>query len=291
MKYVYVVNRFNFKEKTESIIKTLTLISEKFNRDYEFIINDSIDDAIKLKERFKNTKDIITSVGGDGSINLILNDLVNTDNILAFIPYGTGNDFNRVFMQEYDNGIHELDIVRINNRYFINVACFGIDADIANDDRYIHNKWIPESMRYNAGVVHHFLTYKGRKMKVEYDGKSIEQYFTTVVVANAKYYGGGYKVAPNSLMDDGLLDVYLVDKLNKINMAKIILSMKDAGHLNNPSLKAFKTDKIIITSDHPFKANIDGESLESDRFEIEVINKGIKVDFNSDFIKEFIKNK
>ena len=291
MKYVYVVNRFNFKEKTDSIINTLKQISKKFNRDYEIIINDTIDDAIRLKDRFKNTNDIITSIGGDGSINLILNDLVNTNNILSFIPYGTGNDLNRVFMQEYDNGIHEIDLARINDRYFINVACFGIDADIANDDRYIHNKWIPESMRYNAGVVHHFLTYKARNMKVEYDNNIIEQDFTTVVVANAKYYGGGYKVSPYSLMDDGLLDIYLVDKLNKINMAKIILSMKDAGHLNNPSLKTFKTNKLIISANETFKANIDGEVLEANRFEIETINKAIKVDFNSDFIKEFIKNK
>lgn len=291
MKYVYIVNKFNFKEKTESVINALKIASSKFNRDYEIVINETVEDALRLKDRFKNTEDIITSIGGDGSINLILNDLIGTKNILAFIPYGTGNDFNRACMQDLSNGIHEVDIARINDRYFINVACFGIDADIANDDRYIHNDWIPESMRYNAGVVHYFLTYKGRRMKVEYENNTIEQDFTTVVVANAKYYGGGYNVSPNSEIDDGLLNVYLVDKLNKPGMAKIILSIKNAGHLNNPSLKTFKTDKLVISSNEKFKANIDGEALLDNRFEIEIIKKGFKIDFNSDFINEFIKNK
>ena len=158
MKYIYIVNRFNLKEKTDRIIERLNTVSKEFGRDYEILINETVEDAKNSIIQFKDSEYIITCIGGDGSINLLLNDLIGTKNILSFIPHGTGNDFNRACAKSLSDGIHDVDIIRINDRYFVNVACFGIDADIANDDRFIHNRLIPESMRYNAGVVYYFLT-------------------------------------------------------------------------------------------------------------------------------------
>lgn len=289
MKYIYVVNRFILKDRTQNIIRSLENASEKFNREYEIVINDTVEQAKSISTKYKDTEYIITAIGGDGSINLLLNDIVDTNNILSYIPIGTGNDFYRASIENLENGIHDVDLIRINDRYCINVACFGIDADIANDDNFIHNNLIPEAMRYDAGVVYYFLTYKGRKLKIEVNDRTIEKDVTTVVVANSNYYGGGYRVAPNSVINDGQMEVYIVDKLNKIKMASIILSMKDAGHLNNPALEVINTDKLIISADKPFKANIDGEALLSDRFEIELVPNRFRIELNKEFIKEVIK--
>ena len=283
MKYIYLVNRFNFKDKTAQIVDRLKKTSEEFGRSYEIIVSDTRQEALSLKDRFKDSSDIVTAIGGDGSVNHILNQIVGTKNILSYIPIGTGNDFYRANLEDLEDGIHDVDIIRINERYFINVACFGIDADIANDEKFIHNRFIPESMRYNAGVVYHFLTYKPRKMKIECGDQVIEKELTTAVVGNAKYYGGGYNVSPKGKIDDGVMEILLVDRLNKIRMANIILSMKNAGHLNNPALHTLTGDKVIISSDEVFGANIDGETLKSDRFELEMIPKGIKLDFDRKF--------
>ena len=286
MKYIYLVNRFNFKENTEKIVEQLKKVSEECGRTYEILISDTIDDARKLKERFRDSEDIVTAIGGDGSVNIILNQLVGTKNILSYIPIGTGNDFYRANLEDLEDGIHDIDIIRINDRYFLNVACFGIDADIANDEKFIHNHFIPESMRYNAGVIYHFLTYKPRKMKIECGDQVIEKELTTAVVGNAKYYGGGYNVSPNGKIDDGVMEIFLVDRLNKIGMASIILSMKNAGHLKNPALHVLTGDKVVISSDEVFGSNIDGETLKSDRFELEMIPKGMKLEFDRNFIEK-----
>jgi len=283
MKYIYLVNRFNFKDKTAQIVDRLKKTSEEFGRSYEIIVSDTREEALSLKDRFQDSSDIVTAIGGDGSVNHILNQIVGTKNILSYIPIGTGNDFYRANLEDLEDGVHDVDIIRINERYFINVACFGIDADIANDEKFIHNRFIPESMRYNAGVVYHFLTYKPRKMKIECGDQVIEKELTTAVVGNAKYYGGGYNVSPKGKIDDGVMEILLVDRLNKIRMANIILSMKNAGHLNNPALHTLTGDKVIISSDEVFGANIDGETLKSDRFELEMIPKGIKLDFDRKF--------
>lgn len=291
MKYIYLVNRFVYKEKTDKLVNHLKEVSKQFNRDYEIVINDDIKEAKENARKFKDDKYIITSIGGDGSINLLLNDIVKTNNILAYIPMGTGNDFYRSNLEDLQNGIHDVDVVKINDYYFINVACFGIDADIANDDNFIHNKFIPKSMRYNASVVYHFLTYKPKNISVIINDQTIKQNVTTVVVANAKYYGGGYNVAPNSKIDDGLLEVYIVDELNKIKMANIILSMKNAKHLKNPALQSFTAKKLTILSDQPIKANIDGEDISANQFDIEIMPKAIKLDLDFNFINEMKKIK
>ena len=285
MKYVYLVNRFNFKENTAKIVEQLKKVSEECGRSYEIVISDTREEALKLKDRFKDSEDIVTAIGGDGSVNHILNQLVGTKNILSYIPIGTGNDFYRANLEDLEDGIHDIDIIRINERYFLNVACFGIDADIANDEKFIHNRFIPESMRYNAGVIYHFLTYKPRKMKIECGDQVIEKELTTAVVGNAKYYGGGYYVSPNGKIDDGVMEILLVDKLNKVKMASIILSMKNAGHLKNPALHTLTGDRVVISSDEVFGANIDGETLKAKRFELEMIPKGMKLEFDRNFIE------
>ena len=289
MKYIYLVNRFIYKEKTEMLINCLDEVSRQFNRDYEIVINDDLKSAKENARKFKDNQYIITSIGGDGAINLLLNDIVHTNNILSYIPMGTGNDFYRSNLDDLKDGIHDVDVVKINDYYYINIACFGMDADIANDDRFIHNKYIPKSMRYNVGLVYYYFTYKPKNLSVIINDQTIKQDITSVVVANAKYYGGGYHVAPNSKIDDGLLEVYVVDKLNKLQMADIILSIQSGKHLKNPALKSFTAKKLSILSDQPINANMDGEDILADRFDIEIIPKAIKLDINFNFINEIHK--
>ena len=289
MKYIYIINQFHLKEKAPLLIEKLETVSKQLHRDYEICVNATPKDVKKTLSAFKDSENIITCVGGDGSINLLLNDLIGTKNILSFIPQGTGNDFYHYCKDNLSDGFHDVDIIRINDRYFINVACFGIDADIANDDNFIHNRFIPRSMRYNAGVVYYFLTYKARAMKIKVNDQLIEKDFTTVVAGNAQYYGNGYHVTPNGDVKDGVMEVLLADKVNKAAMAKLILSMKDSSHLKNPAVQIFSCRKLEVSADQPFQANIDGEPLKASHFELEVLPKGFRIYLDYDFINRVIQ--
>lgn len=284
--YVYMINRFQLHHKSKEMMEKLRKVSEELGRDYEFVVNDTPEQASKALEKFRDREYVITAIGGDGSINHVLNAIAGTRNILSFIPHGTGNDFFRTCMESMENGIHEVDLIRVNDRYCINVACFGIDADIANDDTFIHSRWIPRTMRFNAGVIGHFLRYKrGRRLRVESNGEVREGNFATVIAANCRYYGSGYHVSPHSTLDDGKMDVLEAGALPKLRMARLILKMKNARHLGSPDLKTYETDRLVITSDTPFKANIDGEPILSDRFELEMVPRAIRLDFNKEIIK------
>ena len=315
MKYIYIVNRFTLKEKTEAVIDRLRQASARLGRDYEIILNETMEEADQVLEQFRasgcsegadparfgrpdssestdparlgepgcseDAGYVITAIGGDGSIHQLANALAGTRYTMAFIPIGTGNDFYRSCAELMPDGTHEIDLIRVNDRWCINNACFGVDADIANNDTFIHNRFIPRPLRYHAGVLYYFLTFrKGRQLKVECGDRTFAREFTTVVAANSQYYGGGYKVSPDSRPGDGIMEVYLVDMLSKPKMASIILSMKKAGHLRHPALHMFRTRKLVLSSEVPFRANLDGEPYLSDHIDLELVPKAIRLDFN-----------
>ena len=286
MKYIYFVNRFSLRDETDAVINRIKSVSEEFHRDYIVEISGSAEEAVLAIRKYHDAGAVLTAVGGDGSIHHLLNEIAGTNNLLSFVPCGTGNDFSRTCLETLEDGVHEVDLIRVNDRYCINTVCFGIDADIANDESFIHNRFIPRSMRFNAGVLYHFLTYgKKRYLTVEWGKKKISRHFTTVVAANGRYYGSGYKVSPGSLLNDGRMEVYLIDSVRKVKMARLILSMKNAGHLQDPALRMVRTKKVTVSSPVPIRVNVDGEPLQADHFELELIPRAVRLDFDHRFLE------
>ena len=138
------------------------------------------------------------------------------------------------------------------------------------------------------GLLVNFLKYKPRNFIVSFNNKSYKDEYTTIVVCNARYYGGGYRVSPNSSLDDGLLEVLLVKKTTKYDMAKLISSMRNAFHLKSSKIELFQTDELVIKTDSEISSNIDGEELTSDIFKIKLIPKGINVYYDQDLIDDII---
>ena len=284
MKYIFLVNKFSLKNETKDVIDRIKTTCERLKLDYIIEENSSNISTEDICCKYESGSNVLIAIGGDGTINRVLNGIVNTKNILGFIPYGTGNDFYKTTREDLENGINTIDLIRINEKYFINIACFGIDADIANESDIIHSKLIPKSQRYNVGIIYHFIKYKARYMKIIIDSQEYENEWTTVAVCNAKYYGGGYKISPKCSLDDGLVEVYMADKMPKIKMAKTIMSMKDGSHEKSKHVKKVLTNKLLIESNASFACNIDGEDLVSDHFDIEVIPKGMKIYYNQELI-------
>ena len=289
MKHVFLLNSFSLKTKTNQIKQIIEEVCTKRELDYIIEQNSEEISTEDILNKYKDTKNIIIAIGGDGTINRVLNGIANTPNILGYIPYGTGNDFYRVNRELLTEEINKIDLVRINEKYFINTACFGIDADIANSDEIVHSKIIPKKQRYNISLIYHFFKYKAKQMTVDVHSDVTKGEFTTVIVCNGRYYGGGYKVAPHSSLTDGLVDVYLVRKTSKANMAKVIMSMKSGAHERAKIVRKLQTDKLTITSPVPICSNIDGEQLTANEFDIELIPKGIEVYYNQPLIDEILE--
>lgn len=289
MKYIFVINSFTLKDEINEVIHRIKDFCVKNNMEFEVEINNEDNSTEDIVKKYKKCGYTIVAVGGDGMINRVLNALVGTNNTLGFIPCGTGNDFYRSVSKEMKNEIEECDIIKINDRYFINVACFGIDADVANNKGLIKSKIIPKSQRYNVSVINSFLKYEPRHFILKINNEEIEGDFATVAVCNGGYYGSGYNISPKFKLNNGLIDVYAVEDDNKFNIMKMILSMKKGKHEKYKKVHKFQTNKLTIISNKEINSNIDGEELESKKFNIEVKGK-IKIYINKELIN-FVKGR
>lgn len=289
MKYIFVINSFTLKDEINEVIHRIKDFCVKNNMEFEVEINNKDNSTEDIVKKYKKCGYTIVAVGGDGMINRVLNTLVGTNNTLGFIPCGTGNDFYRSVSKEMKNEIEECDVIKINDRYFINVACFGIDADVANNKGLIKSKIIPKSQRYNVSVINSFLKYEPRHFILKINNEEIEGDFATVAVCNGGYYGSGYNISPNFKLNNGLIDVYAVEDDNKFNIMKMILSMKKGKHEKYKKVHKFQTNRLTIISNKEINSNIDGEELESKKFNIEVKGK-IKIYINKELIN-FVKEK
>lgn len=289
MKYIFVINSYTLKDEINEVIHRIKDFCVKNNMEFEVEINNEDNSTEDIVKKYKKCGYTIVAVGGDGMINRVLNTLVGTNNTLGFIPCGTGNDFYRSVSKEMKNEIEECDVIKINDRYFINVACFGIDADVANNKGLIKSKIIPKSQRYNVSVINSFLKYEPRHFILKINNEEIEGDFATVAVCNGGYYGSGYNISPNFKLNNGLIDVYAVEDDNKFNIMKMILSMKKGKHEKYKKVHKFQTNRLTIISNKEINSNIDGEELESKKFNIEVKGK-IKIYINKELIN-FVKEK
>lgn len=287
MKYIFVINSFTLKEEINEVIHRIKDFCIRKNMEFEVEINNEDNSTEDIVKKYRKCGYTIVAVGGDGMINRVLNALVGTNNTLGFIPCGTGNDFYRSALKEIKKETEECDVIKINDRYFINVACFGIDADVANNKGLIKSKIIPKSQRYNVSVINSFLKYEPRHFVLKMNNEEIEGDFATVAVCNGGYYGSGYNISPNFKLNNGLIDVYAVEDDNKFNIMKMILSMKKGKHEKYKKVHKFQTNKLTLISNNEINSNIDGEELESKKFNIEVKGK-IKIYMNKELIN-FVK--
>ena len=289
MKYIFILNSFTLKNDLDKIKRKIEDYCNKEKIEHIIEVNSEELDTEDIVAKYKEQKNIILAVGGDGMVNRVLNGIAGTDNILGIIPLGSGNDFYRsveINLKEYYNSC---DLIKINNKYFINVACFGIDADVGNNKVKVTSKLIPKSQRYNVALLKTFSQYKCRQLEIDINGEKLSGEYTTIAVCNGMYYGNGYKISPTSNPTNGLLDIYVVDKVNKIKMAKLILKMKDGNHLNEKEIHHYQTQKISIKSPERFVANVDGEELFDRKFEMEVIKDGIMLYYDKSLIEYIAK--
>ncbi len=284
MKYIFIINSFTLKDEINKVIKKIKMYAEDNYYDYEIEINNIDNKTENIVKKYKMCNYVIIAVGGDGMLNRVLNSLINTNNILGFIPCGTGNDFYRSALKEFTNLYNECDVIKINNRYFINVACFGIDADVANNKDLIKSKLIPKSQRYNVSVINSFIKYKPRRFLIKLNKEKIKGDFVTVVICNGGFYGSGYNISPNYQLNNNLFDVYVVEDANKLNIMKMLFAMKNGKHEKYKRVHKYQTNKLTLLSDVMVSCNIDGEILKAKKYNVEIINKKVTIYFNRDLI-------
>lgn len=287
MKYIFIVNPVAGRGKSLKLIPNIEHVCKKRDIEYEIRYTQKGIDASEIAKEYADEENIIYSVGGDGILNQILNGIVGSKNILGIIPGGSGNDFYKVIKNK-EKGKYKIDIGIINERYFINTACIGIDAEVGNNTDLFRETLVPVSQLYNASIIYTFLTYKFRKIKFFTPTKITKKEYTIISICNGKYYGGGYLIAPKAEIDDGLFDIYYADKLNRFQILYLIMKLKKGKHEGKRKVHKYRSNHVELETDMPITFNIDGEKLTNNKFTIKLIQQAITLNIDNDFVNEIL---
>ena len=285
MKYVFIINpasgKTDYDKIKQNIMKTLE------NEEYEIYETKAPKEATEIASRFKNEENtIVYSVGGDGTLNEVVNGIAEGKCKLGIIPTGSGNDFYRTLKEAQSENVR-LDLGKVNGRYFINIASVGMDAETCNNANKIKSK-IKLHSSYYLALIHTFLTFKSKSLKLKIDKNVYAGDYIIAAICNGKYYGGGFKIAPVASFDDNQFDIYLVSKAGKLKLIKILLALLKSEHEKYNEVRKYTGINITITSENNLIVNIDGEITISKNIEIEMIEDALIIYNNNELVQKIM---
>lgn len=255
----------------------------------------------------------VVAVGGDGTVHEVVNGMMGPEKpldpgaVLGVIPGGSGCDFVRTFGLPQDpleaakhlSGDRiwgRLDIARVRyttldgaraHRWFANVGEAGLGAAVV-DRASRMPRWLGGAVYRLAALreilglrpAHARLSMHGRKAR----GSRVDAPLAAMVhetacdlliVANCQFFGGGMKVAPRAIPEDGMLDVLVASDLDRRGAVSLMQKMFRGAHVPNPKVAEFLADHLDVTTDRPLVLEVDGEVLGTTPASFEVVTGAI----------------
>jgi len=288
MKYIFIINSIAGRGRYKTLLPKIKKVCKEDNIEYEIrYITESLSGA-EIAREYKDEDNVIYVVGGDGTLTRTLSGIVGTKNKLGIIPSGSGNDTYKA-IKALPQGESVIDLGKINDTYFINVACTGLDAEVGNNVDVLRNTIIPTSQLYNASIIYTFIKFKFKKVIFKTSIKNISSKYSIISICNGAYYGGGYNIAPKSQLTDGLLDVYYVEKMNRFKIIPLLLKLKKGKHEGKRRVHKFRINHVELEIEKEVTFNVDGEKLTSNKFIIDIIPNAITVYNDNEFVDRILK--
>lgn len=287
MKYIFIVNPESAKGNAMKIIGNIEKVCKQEHIEYEVCYTLAQGDATRLAQSYKDDENIIYAVGGDGTLSEVLNGVIGTKNKIGIIPAGSGNDFYRT-VKELAKAEIESDVGVVNGKYFLNIACVGIDAEVANNVPLMKKKNVKVKNLYTASILYTFTHFKFKQIHFKSQEKDEKGNFTILSICNGRHYGGGYNISPKASLEDNYFDVYYINKLRLPSIINLLLKLKKGKLEQDKRTNHFKTNNITVTSEEPIRFNVDGETIENTKFEIKIIPKAIKIYHNAELESKFL---
>ena len=230
-------------------------------------------DAIRLaSEAISLGAQCILAVGGDGTLNEVVNGISDSPVDVGVIPTGSGNDFVRTLGLKPDDWrgacqiiaaghTKSIDLGRVNGCRFINVAGVGFDAAVANCANVWAKQRFPDSIAYIAALLKVLAEYQPADITIDLDDQTFSGRGWLVAVANAQYFGRGMLIAPNASTNDGLFDVCILGDLSKGGFLQAFPSVFSGKHLQHPAIHLYRSRQVKVSASVPLLVQADGELI------------------------------
>lgn len=291
------------------------IISNTLNRkgiDFTCVFTEHKYHAVELTVKaIKDGYRKLVAIGGDGTLHEVVNgifiqDLVDSKDItLAVIPAGNGNDWVRMYgtSKSYNLAIEAMvesntilqDVAKIefydsnvrHYRYMANGSGVGFDAAVAIKYNKLKENGRSGNWLYLYSLVKIFLTYKSKKFKIVVDGELFSnEPLLSASVGICKFSGGGMQQLPIAKIDDGLMDITVIKRMNKLRIIKDLKSLFNGKIHQNSKVIHTQCKSIEIESFPQSRIEVDGEPLGYSPFKYTIVESAIKVVVGKEFNKD-----
>ena len=236
--------------------------------------------------------DLLFVAGGDGTLNAAVRTIAPIPGALeritfGVIPTGTGNDFAKALgLGEQAEAaldvlaqarVVDVDLGTVNGRAFVNISAGGFIADVS--------AVLTEELKDATGKLAYLIggarALFGRdpfstRVTVAGQEPSALRDLQMFAVCNARLIGGGYPIAPEAVIDDGLLDVFLVNRTPVLEFIALLQKVATGGHQGDPRIMQFRAGALDLVFDHEVHVNTDGELLVADRCEYRILPRAAR---------------
>ncbi|HWF55950.1 MAG TPA: diacylglycerol kinase family protein [Solirubrobacteraceae bacterium] len=254
--------------------------------DHHVETTNGLEHAAELARAAVVAGELAVAFGGDGLIGAVAGALAGTDGVLGVLPGGRGNDFARglgiplkpvAACAILSNGaLSELDLGTAGERTFIGIASCGFDSDvnrIANESRIIRGNLV-----YSYATVRALFSWRRASFTVTLDGGEPRRFTGySVAVANTAYFGGGMRLAPQALVDDGLLEVVTITDLSRLRFLRLLPTVFSGSHVKQAVVGVARASRVEIAADRPFTLYADGEAIAELPVTVSVLPRAVKV--------------
>lgn len=231
--------------------------------------------------------------GGDGTLHEVINGCAQDENIIvSVIPIGTGNDFVKYFeeykredflnLANYTNPEYiDCDLLRVNGEYAINTISFGFDVEVARQVNQFKKHFRTQGIApYALSALVSLRKPIGHEYQIQIDTKKLpKEKYGLVVLANGKYYGGGFKPCPCANISDGWMDICLVSDVKRHQIVKLAKKYQEGTHTGYKDLISMYQAKTVHlnTDNEQIYANLDGEVKAFKNPTIEIVESAIRL--------------
>ena len=224
-------------------------------------------DAERLAQRAADEAfDLVLACGGDGTLSQVLAGLIP----VGIVPAGTGNDFARTVRlsrnpadaarQLLRGHATDIDLLSINEGQLWSANVLGLGFDAAVAERMNRRRRLTGGLLANlTAVAQGLITYRPTEVRLRVGGEEWEGPALLLAVANARSYGAGMKIAPTAEIDDGLLDVVLVEHLGRVEFLRNFPKVLRGTHLSHPAVHAWRGEQVTIETPEPSPVLVDGD--------------------------------
>jgi diacylglycerol kinase (ATP) len=261
----------------------------------EPILSEHPGQLIELAAAAAGEGGLLVVVGGDGTLNEVVNGAAGSDAEIAVIPAGTGRDFGRTYgiPTRFDDAVRvalegttrTIDLGRAefgapgggkSVRLFANAASVGMSGAVARRANSM-SKQLGGRVTFYTALVREFLSWTNTEMTVAFQSGERHGRMHDVVVANGRFLGGGMKLAPDARPDDGLFDVVLVGDVGKLDFATTSPKLYRGGHVRHPKVEVVRSAWVTVVAEDPMLVELDGEQDGTTPVRFEVTPNALRI--------------